>query len=72
MKAKLNLTINPGVAQEARGLGINMSRVAERAIAQASKAERNRRWVEANRTGLDTYAAEVAREGLPLAKYRTF
>lgn len=72
MKAKLNLTIDPEVAAEARALGINMSDVAEKAIAGASKAERNRRWVEENRAALDAYAAEVERDGVLLAKYRTF
>jgi len=72
VKAKLNLTIDPDVAAEARDLGINMSEVAEKAIAGASKAERNRRWVEENRAALDAYAAEVERDGMPLAKYRTF
>jgi antitoxin CcdA len=38
----------------------------------ADKAEVNRRWVEANRAALDAYAEQVEREGLPLAKYRTF
>ncbi|HEU0222782.1 MAG TPA: type II toxin-antitoxin system CcdA family antitoxin [Paracoccaceae bacterium] len=59
------------MAEEARDLGINMSAVAEKAIARAAKAERNRRWVETNRAALDAYAAEVEREGLPLAKHRT-
>jgi antitoxin CcdA len=72
MKAKLNLSISQEVTREARALGINMSEVAEAAIAQASKAERNRRWAAANRDALDAYGAEVARDGLPLAKHRTF
>jgi antitoxin CcdA len=72
MKTKLNLTVSRAVAREARDLGINMSDVAEKAIARANKAERNRRWVEANRAALDAYAAEVEHEGLPLARPRTF
>jgi antitoxin CcdA len=38
----------------------------------ANKAEVNRRWVEAKKAALDAYAEQVEREGLPLAKYRTF
>jgi hypothetical protein len=34
--------------------------------------ERNRIWIEACRSALDAYATEVEREGLPLARYRTF
>lgn len=72
MRAKLNLTVEKEIADEARVLGINMSRVAEEAIAEAAKLERNRRWAEENREALDRYSEEVEREGLPLEKYRLF
>ena len=72
VKAKLNLTISQEVAAEARTLDINMSRVAEAAIAAANRAERNRRWVDENRSALEAYAAEVARDGMPLAAWRLF
>ena len=71
-RAKVNLTLDSGVAQEARALGLNMSRLAEQAISEAARIERNRLWREQNRNALDTYAQEVAQNGLPLAKYRTF
>jgi antitoxin CcdA len=72
MKAKVDLGISAAVVGEARALGINMSRVAEAAIAEAAAAERNRRWVAENRAALDAYAAEVERDSLPLAAWRTF
>lgn len=71
-RIKVNLTLDADVAEEARALGLNMSRLAETAIAEATKAERNRVWREENRAALEAYAEEVAREGLPLASYRTF
>lgn len=71
-RIKVNLTLDADVAEEARALGLNMSRLAETAIAEAAKAERNRVWREENRAALEAYAEEVAREGLPLASYRTF
>lgn len=71
-RIKVNLTVDAEVAEEARALGLNMSRLAEAAIAEATKAERNRLWREENRAALEAYAEEVAREGLPLASYRTF
>ena len=49
-----------------------MSRIAETALATAIKEARNRAWVEQNRAALDAYAAEVARDGLPLARFRSF
>lgn len=71
-RVKVNLTLDSEVAEAARTLGLNMSRLAEAAIAEATKAERNRLWREENRAALEAYAEEVAREGLPLASYRTF
>ena len=71
-KVKVNLTLDSEVAGAARTLGLNMSRLAEAAIAGAAKAERNRLWREQNRAAHDAYADEVAREGLPLAPFRSF
>lgn len=72
MRTKVNLSIEDAVAREARTLGLNMSRVAEAAIAEASRLERNRRWREENREALEAYAREVERDGLPLARFRSF
>lgn len=72
MRSKVNLSIEEAVTREARELGINMSRVAEDAIVEASRAERNRRWRQENREALDAYAREVERDGLPLSRFRSF
>ncbi len=72
MRAKVNLTLEERVTAEARALGVNMSRIAEAAIAEAVRAERNRHWREANRERLEAYAREVEGEGLPLARFRSF
>lgn len=71
-RVKVNLTLDAAVAEMARALGLNISRLAEAAIAEATKAERNRRWREENRAANAAYAEELAREGLPLAVFRTF
>lgn len=71
-RIKVNLTLDAEVAEMARALGLNMSRLAERAISAATKAERNRLWREENRAAIETYAKEVARDGLPLTSFRTF
>ncbi len=71
-RIKVNLTLDAEVAGAARALGLNMSRLAEAAIAEAAKAERNRRWREENRQAIADYDAEVARDGLPLAAFRSF
>lgn len=71
-RIKVNLTLDAAVARDARALGLNMSRLVETAISEAAKSERNRRWREENREVLAAYAEEVARDGLPLARFRSF
>ncbi|MCI5097881.1 MULTISPECIES: type II toxin-antitoxin system CcdA family antitoxin [Roseobacteraceae] len=71
-RVKVNLTLDADVAETARSLGLNMSRLAEAAISEAAKVERNRRWREENSAAISAYADEVAQEGLPLARYRSF
>ncbi len=71
-RVKVNLTLDAEVAKSARSLGLNMSRLAEAAILEAAKIERNRLWREANQPAIDTYTEEIAKEGLPLAGYRSF
>lgn len=71
-RVKVNLTVDADVTQAARDLGLNMSRLAEAAIREATRAERNRRWREDHRTAIEAYAQEVAEAGLPLARYRSF
>jgi antitoxin CcdA len=72
VRTKVNLSIEAAVIREARNLGVNMSRVAETAIVEAARLERNRRWREENREALEAYAREIEHEGLPLARYRSF
>ncbi|MCZ4256209.1 type II toxin-antitoxin system CcdA family antitoxin [Sulfitobacter sp. G21635-S1] len=71
-RVKVNLTLDADVARTARSLGLNMSRLAEAAIVEAAKIERNRLWRAENHSALSAYAEEVAKEGLPLAGYRSF
>ncbi|WP_263483646.1 MULTISPECIES: type II toxin-antitoxin system CcdA family antitoxin [unclassified Mesorhizobium] len=58
--------------EEAKALGINMSRAAEQGIAKAISAEKTRRWQEENKEALESSNEYVKRNGLPLAKYRLF
>lgn len=71
-RVKVNLTLDAEVAEAARSLGLNMSRLAEAAIAEAAKAERNRLWRAENAEAIAAYADEVAEKGLPLAPFRSF
>src|SRR6056297_2121086 len=71
-RVKVNLTLDADVADAARALGLNMSRLAEAAIVEAAKVERNRLWRMENQPAINAYADEVTKEGLPLAAFRSF
>ncbi|MGX9181085.1 type II toxin-antitoxin system CcdA family antitoxin [Mesorhizobium sp. BHbdii] len=58
--------------EDAKALGINISRAAEEGIAKAISAEKTRRWQEENRETIESSNDYVRRNGLPLAKYRPF
>lgn len=71
-RVKVNLTLNADVAETARALGLNMSRLAEAAIVEAAKIERNRRWRQENSAAITAYAEEIEKEGLALSRFRSF
>lgn len=70
-RVKVNLTFDAEVVETARSLGLNMSRLAEAAIVEAAKIERNRLWRAENQNAISAYAEEVAKDGLPLAGLRS-
>ncbi len=67
-----NLSLDQRVVAEAKELELNVSRIAEEAISDAVRAERNRRWKEENREALESWNEWVSENGLPLEKYRLF
>lgn len=67
-----NLSLDANLLQEAKALGINISRSAEAGIAEAVRKSRRERWLDENAAALDSSNAFVDNEGLPLARYRQF
>ena len=67
-----NLSLDTNLLQEAKALGINISRSAEAGIAEAVRKSRRERWLLENAAALDSSNAYVDSEGLPLARYRQF
>lgn len=59
-------------ATEARALGLDPEAIAQKAVRDAIKAEKERRWLEENREAIEAQNAWVEKHGLPLAKYRMF
>ena len=71
-KRPTNLSLNGKVLDMARELGMNISQTVDVLLAEEVQRRYWARWNEQNKEAIDTYNARIEREGLPLAKYRTF
>ena len=71
-KRPTNLSLNARVLDMARELGMNLSQTVDMLLAQEVQRRYWERWNEENREAVEAYNARIEREGLPLAKYRTF
>jgi antitoxin CcdA len=71
-KKATNLTLNSKVLALARDLGLNVSQTVDQLLAEEVRRRYWERWNEDNKEGIAAYNARIEKEGLPLAKYRTF
>lgn len=67
-----SMTLDAALLDEARALGVNLSRAAEEGVLAAVKAERKRRWAEENAEFIRDYNEWIAENGVPLAEFRKF
>jgi antitoxin CcdA len=71
-KKATNLSLNSKVLEMARELGLNLSQTVDALLAEEVRRRYWERWNEENKEAIGAYNARIAREGLPLAKYRSF
>jgi antitoxin CcdA len=71
-KKATNLSLNSKVLEMARELGMNVSQTVDSLLAEEVKRRYWEKWAEVNKEAMNVYNARIAREGLPLAKYRSF
>ena len=71
-KRATNLSLNAKVLDMARELGMNISQTVDALLAEEVQRRYWARWNEDNKEAIAAYNARVEREGLPLAKYRSF
>lgn len=71
-KKATNLSLNSKVLEAAREMGMNVSQTVDELLAAEVKRRYWERWNEDNKEAIAAYNVRIAREGLPLAKYRTF
>ena len=67
-----NISLDTGIVEEAKRLGINISRACESGLAQQIAEVRGRIWREENAAAMDAANAWVEENGVPLAQYRQF
>jgi antitoxin CcdA len=71
-KKATNITLSQEVLEEAKALGMNLSRTCEQLLRSAIRAEKDRRWALEHAAYIAAYNATLEIEGLPLAQWRTF
>jgi antitoxin CcdA len=71
-KRPTNLSLNSKVLEMAKELGMNISQTVDQLLAEEVKRRYWEKWKEENKEAMDAYNERIRREGLPLAKYRTF
>ncbi len=71
-KRSANLSLNAQVLDMARELGMNISATVDALLADEVRKRYWERWNEENKAAIEHYNARIEREGLPLARYRSF
>jgi antitoxin CcdA len=71
-KRAVNLSLSAEVLDTAREMGLNLSATVDALLAEEVRKRYWQRWNEENKGAIDHYNARIEREGLPLARYRTF
>jgi antitoxin CcdA len=71
-KRPTNLSLNTKVLNMARELGMNVSQTVDTLLAEEVKRRYWARWNAESQDAITAYNQRIEREGLPLAKYRSF
>ena len=71
-KKATNLSLNSRVLEMAREMGMNVSQTVDALLAEEVRRRYWERWNEDNKEAICAYNTRIAKEGLPLARYRTF
>lgn len=67
-----SLSLDRSLVDEARRLGVNLSRAAEAGVAEAVRAARRRQWQDDHADAIAAYNRYIETQGLPLAARRKF
>ncbi len=71
-KRSIHLTLNSKVLEMAREMGLNISQTVDQLLTEEVLKQHWAHWNDENAQAIKSYNERVARDGLPLAKYRSF
>lgn len=71
-KRATNVSLSSELLDEAKRLGVNISRACERGLVEQIAEARAKRWLEENGEAIVSSNEFVERHGLPLDQYRQF
>lgn len=71
-KRRTNISVSGDLLDAARAHDLNVSAIAEAALAEAVAAARRQAWLEDNREALALRRAWIERNGLPLARWQSW
>ena len=71
-KRPVNLTLNCDLLRVGKALGLNVSSIAEEALAQAIRTRMAQGWLEANAAAIQAYNLRVEAQGVFSDGLRTF
>lgn len=72
MKRPANLTIDAQLLEEAKALGVNLSRLLEESLRERVAQARRARWLEENAGAIDEHNERVAKRGMFGDRLRRF
>lgn len=67
-----NLSLQENLVAEAKALGLNVSQIAEAALAAAVREAKAAAWLAENREAIEAYNRHVEQHGTVMARFRRF
>lgn len=71
-KKSVNLSVDSGLLDRAKAMGLNLSQTLEARLAELTRAEDRRKWLDENREAIEAYNERVRRDGIFGEKFRRF
>ena len=71
-KREVQLQLNSKILDRAQELGMDVSETVDGLLAEVVNRRYWERWNEDNKEAIAAYNERIEREGIPLARYRTF